>query len=326
MSSRVFHLYVVHTPKLVLRQQRLQNTIAAIRELVTSCQFEFRLIMVTKPEKVGVEEFDKAMMMLSVEELSNYEKHREVWKQVCTNAHQDIFMVIEDDTFMLPDTDSAFKEMIQHSEFGSHDVVALCLSKDPNATAMEFLNARDLVTVLPSKDAYFVSKRAAIILLEQTTTIRFSMRYQMSYVLRSNPSLRVVYPSKRLFLEGSKIGMYPSSIHSNNMLIYNQEYMELFQLLSKEEVDVRNVRAIYKRIQHLQSPDLMHLYGVLLFKGKQVKEAHEVLIDAIDTAKKQHGIVNFNSDILNNAINIHEFTQWDLDDIMQNSSKYTCNS
>ena len=102
--------------------------------------------------------------------------------------------------------------------------------------------------------------------------------------------------------------------------------MELFQMLQAQDVDVRSIRAIYKRIQHIQSPDIMHLYGVLLFKGKQIKEAHEVLLDALDVAKKQHGVVSFNSDLLNNTINIHEFTQWDLDEITQSPSKYTCNS
>lgn len=351
MSSRAFHLFVVHTPKLVARHQRLQNTISFIRGIVTDEKYEFRLHMVTKPdpehlredlhtldkrisyEPVGIEAYDKARVMLSLEEISNYEKHRDVWKRITNEANTDVFMVIEDDTFQLPDAQHTFKELLSstHKDTNAYDFLTFALSKSANESAtgspIELHDTRDVTNAIPSKDAYFISKRAATLLHTQSDTIRFTMRFQISYMMFKNPSLKWMYPSQRIFLEGSKVGMYPSSIHGNNILIYNREYMEMLSYMNNpENIDLRKIRSLYREISHLRSPDVMHIYGVLLFKANEVKEAQEVLIEAVELAKKQNGVVNFSSDILNNTINIHEFTQWDLGEIMQNPSKYMCSS
>lgn len=338
--SRVLHLYVIHSPKLTTRYQRIQQTVQVIRNAAHVCSCELRLNMVTKPEvehlqdqlqaldarvkydKVGNETFDNFMSVLSIQELSNYEKHREVWRSVLNHANDDLFMVIEDDTFCLPDAPAGLTELLR-MDHSKYDFLSLSISND-NHPSMEFLDMRGMVTVLPSKDAYMLSKSCAQKLLDQTEKITFSMRIQMSYILHTEASMRVKYPSKRMLLEGSKVGMYPSTLHSNNILIYNQEFMELFQMMQKEHIDPKVVRNIYRNVTHIQSADIAHLYGVLLYKAGELKEAQDALLDAVELAQKQQGMLGCTSDILNNTINIHQFTQWDLESIMQQSSKYTC--
>lgn len=336
--SKVLHLYVIHTQKLALRFPRLQATIETIRSIAQKGNYEVRVRMITTPDpehlqskiealdkrinydKVGIEDFDKAIMMLTLEQLSNYEKHRDVWRHVCDEANGDLFFVIEDDCFTLPDMPDGFARLLE-MDHTSYDFLLLSMSKDTHQ-GNEFLDIRDVTNILPSKDAYFLSKRAARVFLDQSEIIKFNMRNQLSYMLFKNPSLNAKYFSKRIMLEGSKVGMYASSLNANNILIYNAEYMQLLKMLGDEEVDVRNVRAVYRKIAHLQSADIMHIYAVLLYKGREIKEAQDALLDAIELAKKQQGVLNCNSDLINNTINIHEFTQWDLEGITKNPSKY----
>lgn len=338
----VFYLYVLHSPKLVLRHQRLQEVIHLVRDVVGESSREFRLIMITKHEpaqlqndleeinkkvkyeKVGIEEFDKSISMLCIEELSTYFKHRDVWSRVAESSSEDMHLVIEDDTLLLSNPKEVLKEILNIAP-SSYDFLSLSMSKE-NAETMELTNIRDSVMILPSKNAYILSKRCAKVLHAQSETISFNMRHQMSYILHKNPSLILRYPNKRVFLEGSKVGMYMSSIHTNNILIYNKEYMDMLRMMGEEVMDVRKVRDTYKTVAHLQNGDIAHLYGVLLYKCGEIKEAQEILLDAIELTKKQQGLMNFSSDLVNNTINIHEFTQWDLDAIMKLPSKYSVTS
>jgi thioredoxin-like negative regulator of GroEL len=59
----------------------------------------------------------------------------------------------------------------------------------------------------------------------------------------------------------------------------------------------------------MNNPDLMHLYGVLLFKAGAAEEAAEVLEQAVAELEKQGGVVSARSDVLNNAINVQEHLQ-----------------
>jgi tetratricopeptide (TPR) repeat protein len=340
-----FHLYVIHTQRLVHRQPRLHGVIQTIREAAQQAGFDFKPIMILKPDPshlqpdlqtlnnrikydpVGEEEFDKSITMLSIEELSNIEKHREAWRRILKESPEDVFMVIEDDAFVVPMAQQQLMELFKLDQ-RSYDFNIMCLS-DPSANpdaSMQLLNLRDTGKILPSKDAYMVSHRLCKKLLEETETIKFTMRVQLSYIIQKNPIFQAKYPSKRIMLEGSKLGLYPSSLHPNNMLIYNQEYMELWKYMSMDKFDVGEVRELYKRIAHIQNPDMLHLYGVLLFKGGRVQEAEAALMEAIELMQKQHGMLTYRSDLLNNLINMQEHLQTDLPDIMSKPSKYQVRS
>jgi hypothetical protein len=342
--SRRLTVYLIHTPSLVLRQQRIHGILSQLNNVATQLGYTFNQITITKPEpehikdtlptyekrinydSTGDAEFDKMIAPLSVEEISNYEKQREAWKRIGDGAADDLSLVIEDDTFLLPNMEHALKELfaVDHS---TYDVLTLAISSNDvrPGDKLDIINVRKSINnfkILPSKDAYMISKHAARKLLDQTETIKFHMRHQLSYVFHKDQDIKLVHPSTRIFLEGSKIGIYTSSVHPNNILNYNQEYMELFKLMNTGNLDAQHIRRLYKQIAHLQNPDAMHVYGVLLFQAKEVKEAQDVLLEAIDLMQKQQGVMTFRSDLLNNLINIHEFTQWDLDGIMEKPSKY----
>jgi len=237
-------------------------------------------------------------------------------------------MVIEDDAFLLPEGKDILQELVKtlQEQRDSWDMVLLSLSdKTANPSdAIRIKPYKDIGTIIPSKEGYFVQHNIVDQLLAETETIRFPMRIQLSYVIVNNTSMRVFYPTKRIVLDGSKLGLFCSSINPNNMLIYNREYMELWEFMKQDAgtLPVKQIRDLYKTVAHIQNPDIMHLYSVLLFKAGEVMEAQDVLSEAVQLAKKQFGVVTASSDMLNNLINMHEASQRDLVEALGKESKY----
>jgi len=245
---------------------------------------------------------------------------------------------MEDDCVFFPESGKAFNDLLMHltSSTANWDLIFLGMSQNgvkPD-TAMQLLplDTTD-IKVVPCKEAYFIRPRACDILLRRTETFTFSLRVQLSYILHSlanTPldSLKAYYPTQRVSIEGSKVCIYPSSLHPNNIPILNAEYMRMFEIMRRTQQtltreDVVEVKNIYRVVAPLRSPDIIHLYGVLLFKAGLIAEAEEALSDAVAEAQKQWACLSPGSDILNNAINIQEHVQSDfLQDIMKKPSKY----
>jgi len=340
--TTTFHLFVIHTQRLTHRQARLHGVIQQLRQTAEGCGYTFKPYMTLKPDPehlqsdleklnarikydpVGIEQFDKTSNILTIEQLSNIEKHRNAWRRICELPSTDVFMIIEDDAFIVPGCDEHLKTFIKMDHPVLYDFCSMGLSDTSGAgSGATLLNIRDLGTVLPSKDAYLVNRSTARLFLNATETITFTLRIQLSYIIHSHPTIQAVYPSQRMMLEGSKLGFYTSSLHPNNMLIYNQEYMDLWSYMTRDVVPVKEIRDIYKKIEHIRNPDVMHLVGVLLYKGKDVEEAGSVMSEAINEMIKQHGVITHRSDLLNNYINIHEFLQPELTDASSKPSRYS---
>lgn len=345
-----FHIFVVHTQSLTVRALKLHGVIQTIRTAAQAAGFnDVKPTMILKPDpadfttvdievlnkrlnydKVGDEAFDQAINPQGLEEISNFEKQREVWRRIAgfSDDTDDVFMIIEDDAFIPPDGADTLSAILKEVSNAPYDFLTLSISdisvgKDD---AIKFLNFRDTGKVLPSKDAYFIRPRAAKVLYRESETIKMSARVHMSYVLHKNPDIRVLYPNKRAMVEGSKLGITPSTIHASNVLIYNKEFMDLWKYIGDEKPSTREIREIYKKVSHVKNPDLAHVYGVLLYRAGELHEAQDMFMEAVQYMKEQQGMLNFRSELLNNAINIHEHAQWDIPAITARPSKYARNA
>ena len=131
-------------------------------------------------------------------------------------------------------------------------------------------------------------------------------------------------PTVRVSIEGSKVGFIPSSVSENNILIYNNEFMELFKMvIGQSPMDLQKARQIYRIVEHLKSPEIMHLYGVILFKNEKKEQAKEIFLTAVNESIQKNGCMSARSELLNNAINIHGIVQEDLEVHRKYPSKYT---
>jgi hypothetical protein len=324
-------LYVIHTLRLKKRQVNLHTFIQTIRTAAEQCGLSPNVHMILKPDTealhgqveelskrvdltpVGIPEFDRTIVPLSLEHISNFDKQRQAWKLISESNDDDtVYMVIEDDIFIMgspEDQNRALAELFTcvRESHSAYDFLTLCLADQSPTTDMRLLNVKDLtVHVLPSKEAYFIKPNTARLLYSETEKMKFGARIHMSYVLlHTSHQLRVLYPSKRVFVEGSKLGVYTSTVQDSNVLIYNQEFMELWKYMSMETIPVKEIRDIYKKVQHLRNPDIMHMF-----------------VEAVEAMREAEGLLTGRSELLNNAINIHEHAQWDMPSITGNPSKY----
>lgn len=332
------------------RQTRLHGTIQSIREIASQKGFFFRSILVLNPDpsalqtkiqqlsdrvkydKTGYAELDAASSVLNLEEISNYEKHREVWRRIRAEVKPDeLCIVIEDDTLFIPDSAKNFEGFLDNPRTKDWDLYLMSVATHApeGGPARVLLSIADTMQMIPSKCAYALRPVPEVLntLLDETEVIRFNMRVQLSYLFQKRRDFRAIVSTRQCFMEGSKVGLFPSTVHPNNLLIFNQEYMELFRILQTPNQPMNDATAatattLYERVKHIQSPDLLHLYAVILFKCKKVKEAGELLKTAVEWTQLQHGFLAPQSEILNNLINMHEHMQWDLPEFLSTPSKY----
>lgn len=347
MSTQTLHLYIVHTGHMVHRQNRLHGTIQAIREMATQKGYTFRSILVVnhdpshlqskiqqlsdrvKYDKTGYDDIDANTTVLNLEEISNFEKHREIWRRIKTEVANptDIVLVLEDDAIHLPEFTKNLQGFLENPRSKDWDVYLMSVAVASTDTEGRVLSPiADTMRVIPSKCAYAVRPVSASLqtLLDETEIIRFPMRIQLGYIFQKRRDLRGVVSTRQCFLEGSKVGLYPSTLHSHNLLIFNQEYMELFRMLQlqPQQLNEQAITALYDRVKHIQSTDLLHVYGVLMFKCGKIKEAAQHLTTALQWMQLQHGFLSPQSEMLNNLINMHEHMQWDLPEYLATPSKY----
>lgn len=282
-------------------------------------------------EPTGCTDFDKEHTILSAEVICNYDKHLDAWRRISelSIGSNDICMVMEDDTFMISQSSSTFGELISLAieDMSVWDIVFMTVSHGNHEGPVTFQNTLDHFKIVPSKTTYLINKKAAAeLLVSLRAPIKFSLRVQLSWYLSNNSSLRVVNPNRTAIIDGSKCGFYPSSIHDKNVLIYNSEYMKLLSLLRETDdiikENIEKIHTIYKSVAHLESPDIMHVYGLLLFRAGQAPKAQTILCDAVDVTKKKKGLLTVKNELLNNLIDTYKYTQSDIEHVKTLKSKY----
>jgi hypothetical protein len=135
-----------------------------------------------------------------------------------------------------------------------------------------------------------------------------------------------MYFNRHLFLEGSKIGILPSSINPNNFLFQNNQFISLTNISNKNDItddDIKEAEKLYESIKHMDSADIMHIIGIIYYKKNDYANSKKFLIDAVASLKRNKGYLQQNSEILNNCINMHQYDQIYLEECKALPSKYS---
>ena len=283
-------------------------------------------------EACGDQVYDQLIGDISVEVLSNMEKHKHTWKMIseASSAH-DINLIIEDDAIIMNEHVSNLKETLAYLYDASHDSqwdilfwgMAQENPKDvppPNIVLTRFDKLCN--KLIPSKEAYFINKQTAAQLYSvwcnPAFKVSYALRIQLSKYLYFNTGIKAMFPNRRVTLDGSKLGLFPTTIHSCNSLIYNGEFVKLLQIymLPEEEIHAHMpaVNALYKVVQNAPNKmaDVYHLYGMIQMKIKKYVEAEEAFVQAVSIVVEQQGLLNNRSELMNNAVNVYKHLQTDV--------------
>ena len=355
----LLHIFIIHSEGLTQRATRLHGVVQNMRVAAQYLGFDVRPYFVLTPtaedvgnnqaqyspkisyDPTGIPELDNTIKVVSVEILSNFQKHINAWKMigdaVAVGNDNDYYMVLEDDTFMLPDSFPAYVELLKLVQISKDwDVIIMGIAHKSAGSDTSPLTLHDtskLFKMLPTKDAYMITKETATRLYADfsdtdTSKIKFPMRGQLSWYIQTHPDLRVRNPSKQVTIDGSKLGLTPTSLHESNILIFNAEYMQLLEYMNKNneviKADIEQIKVIFQAVDSLESSDVLHLYGILLFRAGLLEESYGIMSKALKMLKDKQGLVNSRTELVNNFIDMCKSMQTDIKetDILSTPSKY----
>ena len=163
-------------------------------------------------------------------------------------------------------------------------------------------------------------------LYDATNTFKMNIKITLSKFLKDNNYTAMSY-NKITFIEGSKLGLYPSSVNPNNYLFLNNNYITLKQLSEKKELtdeDIRNAEKIYADSQNIPSIDIQGLMGTIYLNYKDYKKAKEYMNLSLNNLKKCKGYsIMKNNELLNNTINVYKYEQDMLKECLAVKPKYS---
>ena len=278
---------------------------------------------------------------LNTAEISNYERHRTALQAISKASPTDFHFVLEDDVYIIPPFEAhwkAFFKYIKTLSAPSYPLVLFGIVKPPDASSgspasgftfqpYTTLPLTEQQPLLPSKEMYLIHPSLAMTLYDAMEQIQYDTRHTFSRWLFEHTMFhdQVYIPTHRLAFDGSKLGIFPSTIHPNNLLLFNQEFMEMLQLLSQspDKKTKPNIQRIYKSIDRLQSPDAQHLYAVLMYQIGDYEEANDYFKKAIESMIAQKGYLSRQSELLHNAIEFYKhYQKEELTGLLSRASKY----
>lgn len=315
--------------KLVEKLQAGQSTYTIVAKFITL--FDPEDVVRMNPESLSdtaplteeaLLEFNAQLRPLGIPTLSNALKHCAVLRAIgnsATGGPGDIHLVLEDDVCysenVVAQLTTALAKLPSLSSdwdimFLGFPAVRDAADKTPEVLKVE--PALKAHKILPGCDSYLVTKAGAARLSKDFLKVKFECNVHMSYLIKKQ-ALNAYVLTPNIFIEGSKLGTYVSSLSPNNLLIYNQVYRELFSLVQNQTTytpqDVANFDKLWAMTPYKGHPDFMYLKGLFLLKREQYKPAKEIMDQCFGQYKKNNCVLNKDSVFLNNYIELFKAVQ-----------------
>jgi GR25 family glycosyltransferase involved in LPS biosynthesis len=346
------HIYTVYSNNLDIRMKYINSTIDFVKKTTEKLGYVCSINVITEPSKefvdTNIETFNKRVKYdkypddsklnrdyngliqpLNSCQISNIEKHREIYKNILSKNEDDICLIMEDDVVVgqeyTHNIEQFFKKL-KEKELGEWDMIFTCLPPINGEGKMRLISTREVFNHLMCKSSYIIRPSVCKKLIEFTETFKFTLKNGLSRFIHENPTLNMMYFNRHLFLEGSKIGILPSSINPNNFLFQNNQFISLTNISNKNDItddDIKEAEKLYESIKHMDSADIMHIIGIIYYKKNDYANSKKFLIDAVASLKRNKGYLQQNSEILNNCINMHQYDQIYLEECKALPSKYS---
>jgi len=347
------NVYVIYSPHLENRQKYINSTIDFIKKTSESAGFIFNINIITDPSKEFIDknvevfnkrinydkypndskintEFNSLVQLLNSSQISNIEKHREIYKHIMDQPDDDIYMIIEDDVVIgqeyIYNIEKLFKNLKDKSFEDDWDVLFTCLPSMKQDGKMKLENIKDSYTTLMCKSSYFIKPSICKDLYKYTEILKMTLKNCLARFFYENPHIKAMYLNKHTFLEASKIGILPSSINPNNFLFQNNQFIRLTHISNLpviKEDDLKEADKLFENAKQIDSADILHIMGIIYYKYKDYSKAREYMTAAVDNLKKNKGYLQQNSEILNNCINMYQFEQENLEEYIKTVPKYS---
>jgi len=334
------NIYIITSDNLKLRFNNLNQQIGKLKEILENSNFNFNFhqinnpsnieieknldkykdIVVLKKEEIEDEDFKNQIIPINTCQISNIAKHLKAYELI-KNSDDKYHFIIEDDIIIIDEFINNVKTVFKKILTTEYDLILTGIAINQEGDDLKLINSFNYFKVLISKCSYFISKDCAIKLIDFLAKFRFPMKLSLSYFIWQNKeTIKSFVSNKNLFFEGSKIGIFTSSINNNNFLYQNGEFVKLTQLIGDNEYVsddiIKKAEEIYNNAGK-NNPDFLHTLGLAYYKNKNYKKAKETLIEAVLALKKNDGFICQHNEVLNNCINMHQFEQSDIENALK---------
>lgn len=321
-------IYVIHTQFLSHRKQMCDAFVEKLKSTngldisvefytkfdpeASSAQLIQGMINLVKTEKVEL--YDKLLKNMHIKQASNVVKHYSALQEASKSTESfDYVMIVEDDVMFGDDVGHKLVQAIQKMSSADCDILFLGLpSLVPIVeNTLKIQPVKDMFKILPCCDSYIIKSSAVQKLEAAYAPIRFSTNLQLSYIFETNDfNVQMTVPN--ILLDGSKFGLYLSSLEANNKLFLNPEYNQLNSIVRKDVCSVEDVAAAKKLLETMKfknHPDIMFLAGMFEIKLGNYEKAKSVFEAIHNIYNQNHSIINNESEFLQVYMNLYKHLQ-----------------
>jgi hypothetical protein len=258
------------------------------------------------------ESFKSLLKPMHVNAFSNTLKHFTALRMVvenCKTEPRSRHVILEDDVLFNDQVVLMLNETIK-SMPPSADVVFLGLpcTKSGTPTNVVFEESRSIFKQLPCCDSYIVTHEGATKLLGSFLPIKFQTPIHLSYLF-DKLDMKVYACSPNVFIDGSKLGVFMSSIEQNNVLLWNPEYNIVKALMAKGPESVGEIEALISQAHFKEHPDFRYLSALTYMTQGKFKEARDSFEKAFDVYVAENCIVGPDSQFMKDYVQIFKYLQ-----------------
>jgi hypothetical protein len=338
-------IYVIKSNHLKIREKSIESNIAAMKVIMQD-KYKVNVIPITSPSiseiETNLKDYDKSINLnpnenddedfrklqgpFNLAQLSNLYKHKNAYDLIRKSKTTHNY-IIEDDVLLLPECMNNFKELIYKLESFEYDILLTCVSNnEAGNNPLNIVLSSVYFKTLVMKSSYFITPQTANKLYEYMNVIRYNMKLTLSIFINENKSnIRAYALNKNTVFEGSKLGVFPTSVNTANFLIQNASFIKFIDYLNKlnnnNDVNMNDVLEQYN-MYGKDIPDFQHILGLIYYKKNMFKEAIEILKDAVINFKNKEGYLIPQNEIINNCINMHQYYQDDIIKCFSQPGKY----
>ena len=331
IKMNVLNIYIIHFRKL---EKRLDN-IKRLERLAnddTTLKINVHIVDEHQPDTINVNNiknlvkieklqdnentfYQNFVKQMSLEILSNTFNHFKAIQQISKNQSNSYNIILEDDVVY---SDKIFVQMntlINHVQSLDWNIIFLGQPSDKSIQSMSGLSLNDMEDtnlLLHCCESYMIHTETAKDLLLNFFPIRFSYNVQLSYLINKHKyKCMKIFPN--ICGDGSKMGVYTSSILINNVLIFNDIYKEIYILLEKhltfDDDMVKIVKEKFSNNTNKENPDFVYLEALFYKRIGDIEKARELFETAMGLYEENLVPMNNTSTFLKNYIELYKVLQ-----------------
>lgn len=313
-------IYFIHSSDLVMRKQICESFINKIND---SFDVNIKYIDEEDPKDIDVTKikemvkleksqtndiFDALLKNIHVKQLSNTLKHLKAYQYI-EKSTDDYSLILEDDIIYSQEVVQNLKNVMENMKTLPEDWNILFTGM-PQPSGLNItqpiINVNEIFKIIPVCDSYFVNRKNVTELISKFVPIKFCTNIQLSYIF-THQGIKAHMSVPNVFVDGSKYGMFLSSLETNNKLFLNPDYNKLITIVNKKEYsdEEKNiVDQIIKNTQFANHPDFMYQVGLYQLHNKNFIKAKEIFDSLYDIYTKNNSVMNSESEFLFNYCNL----------------------